>query len=177
MKDREAWHAAVHRVTNNQIWLRDWTVIWQQQGAPCSKERLLISCLQSSSAVILEPKKINSLTVYTVSPTICHEVMGLDAIILLFECYVLSQLFHSHLLLSSRGSLVLLHFLPCRWCHLHIWGYWYFSWQSRFQLVLHPAWYFTWYTLYISKISRVAIYSLDILLSLFGTSLLFHVYF
>ena len=37
---------------------------------------LLISQLQSPSAVILEPKKINSLTVSTVSPSICHEVMG-----------------------------------------------------------------------------------------------------
>ena len=35
-------------------------------------------------------------------------------------------LFHSPLSLSSRGSLVLLHFLPWGWCHLHIWSYWYF---------------------------------------------------
>jgi len=42
---------------------------------PRSK-RLLISWLQSPSAVILEPKKIKSLTVSTVSPSICHEVMG-----------------------------------------------------------------------------------------------------
>ena len=39
-----------------------------------------------------------------------------------FECWVLSQLFHSTLLPSSRGSLVPLHFLPFEWCHLHIWG-------------------------------------------------------
>ena len=30
--------------------------------------------------------------------------------------------------------------------HLHTWSYWYFSWQSWFQLVLHPAQHFTWYT-------------------------------
>ena len=42
---------------------------------------LLISWLQSQSAVILESKKIKSATV---SPTICHEVMGLDAMILVF---------------------------------------------------------------------------------------------
>ena len=42
---------------------------------------LLISWLQSPSAVILEPKKINSATV---SPSISHEVMGLDAMILVF---------------------------------------------------------------------------------------------
>ena len=38
--------------------------------------RLLISWLQSPSAVILEPKKIKPVTVSTVSPSICHEVMG-----------------------------------------------------------------------------------------------------
>ena len=42
---------------------------------------LLISWLQSPSAVILEPPKIKS---DTVSPSICHEVMGLDAMILVF---------------------------------------------------------------------------------------------
>ena len=50
---------------------------------PRSKS-LLISWLQSPSAVILEPKKIKSVTVYIVSPPICQEVMGLDAMILVF---------------------------------------------------------------------------------------------
>ena len=50
---------------------------------PRSK-RLLISWLQSPSAVILEPKKIKFLTVSIVSPTICYEVMGPDAMILVF---------------------------------------------------------------------------------------------
>ena len=45
---------------------------------------LLISWLQSPSAVILEPKKIKSVTVSTVSPSICREVMGPDAMILVF---------------------------------------------------------------------------------------------
>ena len=45
---------------------------------------LLISWLQSPSAVILEPKKIKSLTVSIVSPSICHKVMGPDAMILVF---------------------------------------------------------------------------------------------
>ena len=45
---------------------------------------LLISRLQSPSAVILDPKKIKSVTVSIVSPSICHEVMGLDAVILVF---------------------------------------------------------------------------------------------
>ena len=46
--------------------------------------RLLISWLQSPSAVILEPPKIKSDTVSTVSPSICHEVMRQDAMILVF---------------------------------------------------------------------------------------------
>ena len=50
---------------------------------PRSKH-LLILWLQSPSAVILEPKKIKSLTVSIVSPSICHEEMGLDAMILGF---------------------------------------------------------------------------------------------
>ena len=48
---------------------------------PRSKH-LLISWLQSPSAVIFEPKKIKSLTVSIVFPSICHEVMGPDAMIL-----------------------------------------------------------------------------------------------
>ena len=50
---------------------------------PRSK-RLLISWLQSSSAVILEPKKIKSLTISIVSPSICHEVKGVDVMIFVF---------------------------------------------------------------------------------------------
>ena len=60
---------------------------------------LLISWLQSPSAVILEPKKIKSATVSTVSPSICHEVMGPDAMILVFRMLsfklTFSLLFHS----------------------------------------------------------------------------------
>ena len=50
---------------------------------PRSKH-LFISWLQLPSAMILEPKKIKSVTVYTFSPSICHEVMGPDAMILVF---------------------------------------------------------------------------------------------
>ena len=45
---------------------------------------LSISWLQSLSVVILEPKKINYFTVSIVSPSICHEMMGPDAMILVF---------------------------------------------------------------------------------------------
>ena len=74
---------------------------------PRSKN-LLISWLQSLSAVILEPKKIKSVTVSTFSPSICHKVMGPDAMILVF--WMLS--FKPAFSLSSRGSLVLFTF-----CH------------------------------------------------------------
>ena len=69
---------------------------------------LLVSWLQSPSAVILEPPKIKSATL---SPSICHVVMGPDAMILVFQMLSFKPTFHSPLSLSSRGSLVL-HFLP-----------------------------------------------------------------
>ena len=49
---------------------------------PLRSKRILISKLKS--AVILEPKKIKFATVLTVSPSICHEVIGPDAMILVF---------------------------------------------------------------------------------------------
>ena len=86
---------------------------------PRSKN-FIISWLWSSSAVILEPKKIKSVMVSIVSPSICHKVLGPDVIILVFCfvlffvfcCGVLSKLFHSLLSPSSRGFLVPLSFLP-----------------------------------------------------------------
>ena len=66
---------------------------------PRSK-RLLISWLQSPSVVILEPKKRKSVTVSIVSPSICHKVMGLDAIILVLFMLsfkpALTLFFHFH---------------------------------------------------------------------------------
>ena len=80
---------------------------------PPRSKRLLISWLQSSSAVILEPPKNKLYPCFHCFPsylpwsdgTRCHDLH-------FFECWVLSQLFNSLLLLSSRGSLVPLHFLP-----------------------------------------------------------------
>ena len=48
------------------------------------RKRLLISWLQSPSTVISEPPKIKSVTISIVSPSVCHEVMGPDAMILVF---------------------------------------------------------------------------------------------
>ena len=73
---------------------------------------LLISRLQSPSAVILEPQKIKPATVSIVSPYTCHEVMGPDAMIFIFSMLSFKPNFHSPLSLSPRGSLILLHFLP-----------------------------------------------------------------
>ena len=71
---------------------------------------LLISWLQSPSAVILEPPKIKSATV---SPSICHEVMGPDAMILVFWMLSFKPTFSlSSLSLWSKSSIVLPHFLP-----------------------------------------------------------------
>ena len=94
---------------------------------PKSKH-LLISWLQSPPTVNLEPPKIKSVTVSIVSPSICHEVMGLDAIILIFwmlsfkptfslSTFVLiKRLFRSFLLSAVRvvssAYLRLLIFLP-----------------------------------------------------------------
>ena len=142
---------------------------------PRSKH-LLISWLQSPSAVILEPKKIKHLTVSTISPSIYHEVMGPDAMTLIFwmlsfkPTFSLSSFTFIKRLFSSSLSAI-------EWCHPYIWGYWYFSQRPWFQLVLPPAQRFSWCTLHISQISWVTIYSLDVLLFLFGTSLLFHVQF
>ena len=47
--------------------------------------------------------------------------------------------FSSPLLPSSRGSSIPFYFHPLEWYRVHIWGYWYFSWQSWFQLVIHPV--------------------------------------
>ena len=103
---------------------------------PRSK-RLLISWLQSPSAVIWEPKKIvcpcfHCFLIYLPwsDGTRCHY---LSFWMLSFKpAFSLSFTFIS-------GSLVPLCFLPLGWCHLHIWNYWYFSQKSWFQLVLHPA--------------------------------------
>ena len=111
---------------------------------------LLISWLESPSAVILEPQKIKSLTVSIVSPPIWHEVMAIDAMMLVFWMLSFKPTFPLSSFDASRGSLILLHFLPKGWFHLHIWGYWYFSQESWFQLLLHPAQRFSWCILHIS---------------------------
>ena len=141
-------------------------VITLLPGSKC----LLISWLQSPSAVILEPKKRKS---DTVSPSICHEVMGPDAMILVFwmlsfkPAFSLSSFtFIKGLLSSSSLSAIRVvsevidispnNLIPA--C----------ASSSPAFLMMYSA---------HKLISRVTTYSLDVLLFLFGTSLLFHVQF
>ena len=116
---------------------------------PRSKN-LLISWLQSPSAVILEPQKIKSVTVSIVSPSICHEVMGLDAMISVFcmlsfkQSFSLSSFTFIKRLFSS-SSLSAIRVVSSVYLRLLI-----FLPQSWFQLVLLPAQSFSWCTLHIS---------------------------
>ena len=85
---------------------------------------LLISWLQSPSIVILTPKKMKSVTVSIVSPPICHEIMGLNAMILALSMssfqppFSFSSLTFIKKIFSSSSLLPLGHFLPLGWCHL-----------------------------------------------------------
>ena len=98
------WHSAFFIVqlsrpcmtTGKTIALTRWTFVGKVMSLPLNilsglviiflprSKCLLILWLQSPSEVILEPLKIKSTTVFTVCPSICHEVMGLDAMILVF---------------------------------------------------------------------------------------------
>ena len=126
VRDREAWCAVfpwdrneldmAGQLNNNQL---------PFQGA---SKYLLISWLQSPSTVILEPMKIKSATVSTFFLSICHEVMGLDAMILVFlnvefQASFFTLIFHPHqesfqfsslsaIRVASSAYLRLLIFLP-----------------------------------------------------------------
>ena len=119
-----AWWATVHGVTKNQTWLTDFTFShpYMTTGKTIALTRRtfvgkvmslffnmlsrlvivflprskchLFPWLQSPSAVILEPKKIKSVTVYIVSPSICYEMMGPDAMILVFQMLSYKPVFH-----------------------------------------------------------------------------------
>ena len=143
---------------------------------PKSKH-LLISWQQSPSAVILEPPKIKSVTVFIVSPSLCHEVMGPDAMIFVFwmlsfkPAFSLSTFTFTKRLFSSSLSAIrvmssshlrLLIFLPT---------------------ILIPACassspaFLMMYSAYKLNKQGDSIQHLDVLLSQFGNSLLFHVWF
>ena len=103
---------------------------------------LLILWLQSQCAVILEPKKIKSVTASSFFPSICHEVMGLDTMILSFltigkpafsfsSFTLIKRLFSSSCLSATKV-------VSSAYLRLLI-----FSCKSWFQLVIHPARHFT----------------------------------
>ena len=157
----------VGKVTSLLFNMLSWLVI---TFLPRSKG-LLIWWLQSQSAVILESGKVKSATVSTVSPSIYHEVMGPDAMILVFWIWsfkltfsLSSFTFIKRLFSSSLSAISMV--------YLHVWGYWYFSQQSWFQLVLPPVQRFSWCTLHVSEIAMM--YSFP---DLEPVCLLFHVRF
>ena len=118
-------HSHPYMTTGKTIALTRWTFVGKVMSLlfnilsrlvitflPRSKH-LLISWLQSPFVVILEPKKIKYLTV-TLFPHLLFAMKWWDQMpwSSSSECWVLSQLFHSPLSLSSRGFLVCLHFMP-----------------------------------------------------------------
>ena len=78
----------------------------------------ITSWLQSPSAVILEFKKINSVSVSTFSPSICHEVMGLNVMILVFWMLSFKPAFSFFSFTLIKKLLVRLCFLTLEWYHL-----------------------------------------------------------
>ena len=110
-------------------------------------KRLLTSWLQSPSAVILETPKIKSLTV---SPSIWHEVMVLDAMSLVYCMLNFKPTFSFSSFtfikrLFSSSSLSALRVASSAYLRLLI-----FPLKSWFKLVIHPAWHFAWCTLHKS---------------------------
>ena len=93
---------------------------------------ILISWLQTLSPLILEPKKVKSDTVPTLFLFICHEVIGPDAMILVFWMLSFKPTFSHSSLTFIKRLFSSSHFLPLKWYRLHIWGCWYFSRQSWF---------------------------------------------
>ena len=141
------------------------------------RKGLLISYLQSLSAVILEPPKIKSLIVSIVSQSICHEGMEPDAMIFVFWMLTLKPTFSLSSFtfikrLFSSSSLSVIRVVLSAYLRLLI-----FLLAILIPACLHPAQHFSWCTVHISEISRVTIYSLDILCSWFGFSLWFHIQF
>ena len=93
-----------YMTTGQTIPLTRWTFV--------SKVMSLLFNMLSRLVTAFLPRSKCLVSVFTVLPSIRHAVMGLGATILVFSMLSLSQLFHSPLSLSSRGSLVSLCFLP-----------------------------------------------------------------
>ena len=106
----------LYMTTGKTIVLTIWTFVGQVMSllfntlstfviALLPRSKHLLISWQSSSAVILESKKIESVTVSIISPSTSYEMMGLDAMKLVFSMLSLSQLFHSLLFLFHQEAL------------------------------------------------------------------------
>ena len=101
---------------------------------------LLISWLQSPSAVSLEHKK-QVCHYFQCFPTYCHEVMGPDAMILVFWMLSFKPVFSlsSFTFIKRLSSSLLSGIRVVPSTYLRLLSHWYFSWHSWFELVLYPA--------------------------------------
>ena len=145
--DRGAWQATVHGDAKSQTWLSDFTPFlpFLTVQTFVSKVMSLLFNMLSWSQLLLKEQgsfifmavvtvhsdfrtqEIESVTVSSFSPYICHEVMGPDAMILAFWMLSFKSAFSLSSFTFIKSSSVPLHFLPLEWYHLHICSYWYFS--------------------------------------------------
>ena len=116
---------------------------------PRSKH-LLFWWLQSQSAVILEPKKIKSAIISNFSLYVCHEVMELDAMILVFWVLSFNPAFSLPSFTFIKRLFSTSSLSAIRVVSYAFWSCWYVSLQSWFQLVIHPVQHFAWCTLHRS---------------------------
>ena len=138
---------------------------------PRSKH-LLISWLQSPSAVILKPKKIKSLMISIVTPSICHELMGRDALILVFWMLNFKPAFS-----LSSFTLTKKIFSSSLFSSVRVVSSAYLRLLIFFPAILIPAWASSSPDVYKLSERWQYIYSFDVLLSLFWSSSLFHIQF
>ena len=107
-------HVCTWLLEKPQLWLYTRFVI---AFLPRSKQLKFVAAI---TVMILESKKIKSVTASTFPPSICHELMGPDAMILVFWMLNFKPAFSLSFSPSLRGSLVPLCFLSLEWYHLHI---------------------------------------------------------
>ena len=151
-----------YMTTGKNIALTRWTFFCKVMSLLCntlsrfnhsfsSKEQASFNFMkQLLSSVILEPMKRKSVTVSIVSPSICHEVMGQDAMILVFWMLSFKPAFSlsSFSLIKrffSSYSLSAIRVVSSAYLRLLIFLLW-----ILIPAMLHPAWHFTWCTLHIS---------------------------
>ena len=153
--DREAWHAAVHGVAKSHTWLSDWTELMGLDAMIFAFWMLRFKPVFSLSSFIFIKRLFRDFSGGPAARTLSSHGRGLGLIPgqKLDPAWCSEDPVQPNKYLEEkkkRGSLVPLHFLPLKWFHLHIWGCWYFCWQSWFQLASHPVQRFTWGILHTS---------------------------